>query len=438
MIKHGLLVHIYIMASPGQRRGNCGHIMAAFDGHKKCARCRDKKLGDDPCVKNQLCTICDSFTEQQRSMLSTPQYKIRKDKKCGLLVSPSKVTVVGVVPQEDLGGDEVEEDDVPVQASGSGEQEVFSVTHHSPEEFVSKQDFDTLNNKLEEKFARFEALLTRTNIFSTPKVPVTNTAVTTSEQPFFNPSEPGATGPVRPPASDGQISHPKDAKNKGTGKKLKKNKTVPTATVVSEAPAPVKEHTVSTSLPTQNIEQLAKVDIPVPGPALSLSSGSDSISKPATFSSSSALSASATGTSGVGQSFFADPDVSDVESNHDQSTKDSDEGEISDSEATEQNEEMNYRETCRAVRAFLGWNHIPDFELSVSDGDTSNNPWKGKRPRKTGKVSVELPPDDWLCHKMEKLNCRVAEGYPSRSQESAGLKVDQFIRTPKSQSKWYR
>ena len=102
------------MASPGQRRGNCGHIMAAFDGHKKCARCRDKKLGDDPCVKNQLCTICDSFTEQQRSMLSTPQYKIRKDKKSELLVSPSKVTVVGVVPQEDLGGDELEEEDVPV------------------------------------------------------------------------------------------------------------------------------------------------------------------------------------------------------------------------------------------------------------------------------------------------------------------------------------
>ena len=345
-------------------------------------------------MKNQLCTICDSFTEQQRSMLSTPQYKIRKDKKSGLLVSPSKVTVVGVVPQEDLGGDELEEEDVPVQASGSGDQEVFSITHHSPEEFVSKQDFDNLNNKLEEKFARFEALLTRTNIFSTPKAPVTNTAVTTSEQPFFNPSEPGATGPVRPPASDGQISHPKDAKNKGTGKKLKKKKTVPTATVVSEAPAPVKEHTVSTSLPTQHTEQPAKVDIPVPGPALSLSSGGDSISKPATLSGSSTLSASVTGSSGVGQSFFADPDASDVESNHDQSNKDSDEGEISDSEATEQNEEMNYRETCRAVRAFLGWTHIPDFELSVSDGDTSNNPWKGKRPRKTGKVSVEFPPDD--------------------------------------------
>ena len=68
------------MASPGQHRGNCGHIMAAFDGHKKRARCRDKKLGDDPCVKDQPCTICDSLTGQQRSMLSTPQYQIRKDK----------------------------------------------------------------------------------------------------------------------------------------------------------------------------------------------------------------------------------------------------------------------------------------------------------------------------------------------------------------------
>ena len=30
-----------------------------------------------------------------------------------------------------------------------------------------------LNNQLEEKFARFEALLTRSNIFFTPKLPVT-------------------------------------------------------------------------------------------------------------------------------------------------------------------------------------------------------------------------------------------------------------------------
>ena len=83
------------MASPGQRRGSCGHVMAGFDLHKKCARCRDKKMGDDPCVKGQHCDLCDNFSDSQRGMLATPQYQIRKDKKAGTLVSPSKVTVVG-------------------------------------------------------------------------------------------------------------------------------------------------------------------------------------------------------------------------------------------------------------------------------------------------------------------------------------------------------
>ena len=92
----------------------------------------------------------------------------------------------------------------------------------------------------------------------------------------------------------------------------------------------------------------------------------------------------------------------------------------------------------RAVRAFLGFTHIPDFQPATGDYDRSDNPWKGKHPRKSGKMSIELPADDWLCHKIGKLNVRAAEGYPSRYQESAGLKQDQFICTPKSQSKWYR
>ena len=36
------------MSSPGRRRGSCGHAMAGCDSHSKCARCRDKGLGDDP------------------------------------------------------------------------------------------------------------------------------------------------------------------------------------------------------------------------------------------------------------------------------------------------------------------------------------------------------------------------------------------------------
>ena len=75
--------------------------MAGFDLHKKCARCRDKKVGDGPCVKRQVCEICDSFSYIQRGMLATPQYQIRKDKKAGVLVSPSKVTVVGPVGEHE-------------------------------------------------------------------------------------------------------------------------------------------------------------------------------------------------------------------------------------------------------------------------------------------------------------------------------------------------
>ena len=67
--------NIFVMASPGQRRGSCGHVMAGFDLHKKCARCRDKKVGDDPCVKGQDCELCDKLSDSQKGMLATPQYQ---------------------------------------------------------------------------------------------------------------------------------------------------------------------------------------------------------------------------------------------------------------------------------------------------------------------------------------------------------------------------
>ena len=153
------------MASPDQKGGNCGHIMAGFDQHERCARCRDKNLGSYPCVEGKPCGICDKLIDQQRSMLSTPQYQICKDKNASLLVSPSKETVVGV---SGVDQDTAELEDVPAHTStGSGPQEVFTVSHHSADEFVSKHYFDLLSNQLEEKFARFEALLTHTNIFPT-------------------------------------------------------------------------------------------------------------------------------------------------------------------------------------------------------------------------------------------------------------------------------
>ena len=331
------------------------------------------------------------------------------------------------------------DEDAPANVStGSRQQELFTVSHHSTEDFVSKHDFDLLSNQLEEKFACFEALLTRTNIFSTPKVPVSTATTTTpvSTQPFFNPSDPRATGPVRSPGLDENIpaDKPKERKNKGSGKKSKKAKTLPSASDVS--PAPEKSQTGSLTVVKSAIS--TKEDRPGPGDSLSFGQDSSVTSaKSTTGVLHPTASFGDTGT-GTGQDVSTAPEYSDVESLASRSDKDSEDGEISDSEVAEQNEEMNYRETVRAVRAFLGWSDIPDFEFSVADGDRSDNPWKGKHPRKTGKVSVELPADDWLCHKMEKLNTRVAEGYPSHSQKSAGLKTDQFVRTPKSQSKWYK
>ena len=117
----------------------------------------------------------------------------------------------------------------------------------------------------------------------------------------------------------------------------------------------------------------------------------------------------------------------------------SDDGQLSDStETPEQTEDMSYRETVRSIRSFMGWHHIPAFETDYSEPDKSNNPWKGKNPRKPTRISVAMPPDDWLCQKLERLNLTVAEGYPSRSQDLAGLKRDQFIKVPKSQEKWYK
>ena len=95
-LKNCEIYWITVMASPGQRRGSCGHIIAGFDAHDKCARCCDKGLGTDPCiVGGAICTICDGFTPAQLDMLTTPQYQIRKDKKEGLLISLKDAPILG-------------------------------------------------------------------------------------------------------------------------------------------------------------------------------------------------------------------------------------------------------------------------------------------------------------------------------------------------------
>ena len=76
----------------------------------------------------------------------------------------------------------------------------------------------------------------------------------------------------------------------------------------------------------------------------------------------------------------------------------------------ELSEEATYRETIRGVRSFRGWHQNPDFDSSSSSLD--DNPFAGARAQPSGKVSVKLPVDEWLCKKLEKLNLTMAEGYP--------------------------
>ena len=105
---------IYIMSSPGQRRGSCGHAMANFDTHQYCARCREKDKGSDPCIKepqSDNCHICNAFSEDQRQQLATP-YRLKKEKREAKklvtappqeseeLLDPANVAVIGAVDKK--------------------------------------------------------------------------------------------------------------------------------------------------------------------------------------------------------------------------------------------------------------------------------------------------------------------------------------------------
>ena len=162
---------------------------------------QDKPIGEDNCVLDKPCPICDGFTDTQRELLATPSYRIRKDKKAGLLVSPIEVTVISSVDME------------PTFQSPSGPS-AQSPAHSSmassaaqPSGFVSAEQFTSMSDKWAEQFARMEALLSCRNIFSTPvsAVKPVDSQQLVSETPFLAPAT-HPTGPVKVPvAVDAQV-----------------------------------------------------------------------------------------------------------------------------------------------------------------------------------------------------------------------------------------
>ena len=95
-------------------------MMAGFDFHSFCVRCRDKKKGSDPCVETPPapCRHCDTLTADQKAQLFTPSYKLKKEKRVAktstpakdsdalrpTLVDPALVLVVGVVDGQGTSG----------------------------------------------------------------------------------------------------------------------------------------------------------------------------------------------------------------------------------------------------------------------------------------------------------------------------------------------
>ena len=103
-----ILIAYYVI--PGAEKGQ--KAMAGFDGHSFCACCREKGKGEEPCIANKDamdCKFCNLFTPEQRAQISTPSYKIKKEKREAkrvdnptptediALVDPANVSVIGAV-----------------------------------------------------------------------------------------------------------------------------------------------------------------------------------------------------------------------------------------------------------------------------------------------------------------------------------------------------
>ena len=155
------------MSSPGQKRGSCGHAMAIFDGHAFCARCREKGKGEEPCVKDKDsvdCSLCNSFTPEQRAQISTPSYKIKKEKReakhadicqpTDELIDPSSVSVIGVV-----GGPSTDKSPAPPEKKTKKDKPSVKPKKSATATLSSATDdkFTALEDKWSDRFNRLEA-----------------------------------------------------------------------------------------------------------------------------------------------------------------------------------------------------------------------------------------------------------------------------------------
>ena len=164
------------MSSLGQKRGACGHAMAIFDQHAYCARCREKNKGKDPCVESKdttNCKFCSAFTPEQLAQISTPSYKIKKEKREARksvtatptkesteLVDPTSVSVIGVVGQNVPATQTVTSPASSMPPEKKQKKEKVSVkTKKSDSSSSTDAKLEDLDSKWSSRFNKLEALL---------------------------------------------------------------------------------------------------------------------------------------------------------------------------------------------------------------------------------------------------------------------------------------
>ena len=433
------------MSSPSQKHGSCGHIMASFDSHNLCARCREKGKGTDPCINKNDCNSCNLLTEEQRLQLSTPSYRLKKEKRnlkksdtpkqdssSSSLIDPYSVTVVGAVDAQGILQSPGSSSGKAQKTDSSSKPKDLKPKAEKPSKSTSKSHkssvdskIDDLDQKWADRFNRLEALLLAKTLdkpdpaFTSVKVAPTHSPPASSaisDKPFIRLSG-SASGTD---ASGTDLASQSQVTDQSVRPDTLQHTSDLTGSLQTVSKSTSKSQKSRSS--TDRLADQAGTASPVPQQVPSRSS-----SVPARRLSTSSMDTD------------TDTDLSDrppvdifVE-----------EGELSDQEleAASANpdqtlsEEQTYRETMSGIRAFMGWTHIPEVDTAASTAD--DNPFAGPKSQPSGKVSVSMPTDEWLCSKMGKLNLTLMEGYPSRSSEAGGLLKDQFVRPPRSQAKWY-
>ena len=410
------------MSSPGQRRGSCGHVMALFDLHTKCARCREKGIGGDDCVAKKPCSICESFTEAQKTQLATPKYRERKESGQKKNPSPthvaaSDVTVLGRVENKGESSSDRGESTPKKQKKSSHKSPLKKKSGKSSE---LQTELQSLDDKWSERFSRLEALFLAKS-FSVPVEPVKKTDVPVTDRPFIPPTA-ASTSMQQQKKSTGHKKTTKSSQPEVSGVLPGSQRVTPedvSATQPVEAPG-----TDTENLPADQ----EAVFSPAPGDKPQMHSPVLPVTP---------------GTIPTGPTVPVEEPEQEFAT--DRSSLSPDEGELSDRESIQEQEELleadqelsaeqSYRETLRGVRSFMAWTDIPEFDSASSSQD--DNPFTGTKTAQTGKISVKVPVDEWLCCKFEKLNVTLQEGYPTRNTETAGLSKDQFVKSPRT-LKWY-